>query len=504
MVESSNKLGELAKEVGVVKAAQSISNTSSGEQVSLDDVFMFFSLDLTNSTQFKNEYPKIWSRVIATFYDVVFEQYGVESYKSGNKRISGSENVNFWKFIGDEVLLYTRIYNYKEAYMLIQATEECIVRIPQLINQKLKQQDGCNEQCDSAQDETVQDEADCEYYINRSHSCMRREAICNSLGVKATLWVGLCNKNPPSARNIIYLSETDSGFGKTEKQDFLGPEIDQGFRISKYAVKNRVLISPFLADMLYSCGKTEDHDFAVIVQNNFKIISFQRLKGVWGDRPVPIIMYFSHFPQLYEYAEYDELELPVYNEIKALGLQNFLSDSRHSVERLQKILSDVHLEEEARNLVNRISDPQYTFKEEVELKKDNELHVACACFDSNGKLLAIQHGERGWEFGCTRIFQTNNWKDAIKKGYKNKYGLEIEVADNPIPVALYTYKKTCGSKSNMALGLIVLGTLSNKDHNTCYKVDFLEESELDNLKGNMVDNFIENAHKAFQVKKMNE
>lgn len=486
-----NKTSHLLKDIGAnVQLLRDTSNTPSEDTMSSEDVFVFFSLDLTNSTRFKNEQPQLWPMVISAFYDVVFEQYGVDNYQPKNAKIS-TGGVQFWKFIGDEVLLYTKVYEYKDVYTFVQATDECIKKIPQLIDQKLKSKECREEECDGERKGKP-----CEYYRKQDIGCRRKEIICNSLGVKATLWMALCGDSPSNSRNIIHITETVTGFGEDEKKDFLGPEIDEGFRISKYAVKNRVIVSPFLANVLYCCGDKED-DFKMIVQNNFKIISFQQLKGVWNERPVPIIMYSSHFSEFYELAEYDELELPVYENIRQSGLEKFLIDPRYDIKRLKKVLEEVHLDQEATALIKRIVDPEYVQQSSIKAKCiNNELHVACACFSTENKLLIMNHSTRGWEFGCTHILKPSDWKQAIQKGYQEKYRLNINVDENPIPVATYTYEKQENGKEKTALGLIVLAEVDSVVEGD---FQFISEDEIDSLTGKMVDSFQDNARRAFQL-----
>ena len=96
-----NLLEEIVEENPVLKSDDNSSNE--------DDVYAFVSLDLTNSTKFKNEQPNLWKKVIAAFYDVVFELYGINQYQPLLKDLPDEINVEFWKFVGDEVLLYVTL-----------------------------------------------------------------------------------------------------------------------------------------------------------------------------------------------------------------------------------------------------------------------------------------------------------------------------------------------------------------------------------------------------------
>ena len=106
-----------------------------------------------------------------------------------------------------------------------------------------------------------------------------------------------------------------------------------------------------------------------------------------------------------------------------------------------------------------------------------------------------QHKERGWEFGCVHIVPvTTTWKKAITEGYKKKYGLNISVPDNPIPIATYTYQKY---ENTTALGIIVLGEFLTFDRENDFKPMTLEQ--IQELSGMRVNDFDTNAQKAFDA-----
>jgi hypothetical protein len=63
--------------------------------------------------------------------------------------------------------------------------------------------------------------------------------------------------------------------------DFIGPDVDIGFRIAKSSHKNIVLIDAKLA-----------YVFSVLIptfNKNSKIVLFEQLKGVWDQCHYPIV-----------------------------------------------------------------------------------------------------------------------------------------------------------------------------------------------------------------------
>lgn len=449
-----------------------------------DDIYAFVSLDLTNSTKFKNEQPNLWKKVIAAFYDMVFEFYGINQYQSLLKNLPDEVNVEFWKFVGDEVLLYINVYDCKELYDIVRATDEAIQRAMSQISTKIALYYNCQKNCSE-----YSNACGCPFCQKDISYCNVEKILENSLGVKATVWLAICGREDKN-RNIIHsTSSATNDLFQNEMFDFLGPEIDEGFRIAKYAVKNRIIVSPFLANALYS--SSNDKDFPIIAEKNFKIVSYQRLKGIWHDRLFPIVMYFPSLKNIHEYLEYDEIELSTYSEIRISGFEG----ERCKITYLSKIFEDVHLEKEANEIICRLKNENYKRIDKKLTTPLIELHVACAIFDKEGLLMIHQHKKRGWEFGCIHIVPvTTTWKEAITEGYNKKYGLNISVPDNPIPIATYTYQKY---GNTTALGIIVLGNFLNSDKENDFKP--MNSSQIQELGGEMVEDFKLNAQKAFDT-----
>lgn len=482
MGKLNNNLLEIIKET---PSLESDDNVSSEE-----NVYVFISLDLTNSTKFKNEQPNLWKKVISTFYDVVFELYGIKQYQYSLEDLSKNNddiNVGFWKFVGDEVLLYVNVYNCQEIYDIVKATDNSIKKVMSYISTKIALSYNCQKNCSE-----LDAECDCLFYEKSSSYCNIEKILKSSLGVKATIWLAICGKNDDKKRNIIHsTSSAIDGFFQQETFDFLGPEIDEGFRIAKYAVKNRVIVSPFLANALYL--SSNDKDFQSLIKKNFKIVSYQQLKGIWHDRLFPIVMYSSEFENIHEYLEYDEIELPTYSEIKISGFES----GRCQVKYLEKILIDVHLKNEADKIIRLLQNENYKRSDKKHTNPIIELHIACASFNESGLLMIHKHERRGWEFGCIPITSsTNTWRKAIIEGYQKKYALNISVPDNPIPIATYTYQKT-KYENKTALGIIVLGKFVSSDGENDFKA--MNSSQIQELGGEMVEDFKLNAQKAFDT-----
>jgi hypothetical protein len=88
------------------------------------------------------------------------------------------------------------------------------------------------------------------------------------------------------------------------KEDYLGPEMDIGFRLGKCVSSGFIVISLELAFLLSEVESSN--------QFNIVDVGWEPLKGVWGDRPYPI--YWLYLPNndkdndLYKYNEYCDWE----------------------------------------------------------------------------------------------------------------------------------------------------------------------------------------------------
>jgi hypothetical protein len=77
------------------------------------------------------------------------------------------------------------------------------------------------------------------------------------------------------------------------RRDFLGPEIDAGFRISKFALRRRLVVSAELSCLLF-----RERAAYTGIEKQLKIVSFQILKGVWTGRHYPIVWYERDWPNI--------------------------------------------------------------------------------------------------------------------------------------------------------------------------------------------------------------
>jgi Zn-dependent peptidase ImmA (M78 family) len=220
------------------------------------EMLLFFSFDLVNSTFLKSieKARSVWPDIIETFFR--------EIHKSIKNEIP---DIEIWKYLGDEILLFYSIEdknNLGRSPEIALKVKENVVRV---LNDKFKEYD---------------------------------------LNIKTTIWIaGIQNRHDyPNSKfkNDIYRNvEIKFTSGMTSARDFIGPDMDTGFRISKYSNKSKVTLSCELAFVLRNlCDET--------IYKHLYIVSYEELKGIWNNHSYPIIWYSSNWENVRKSFDYDE------------------------------------------------------------------------------------------------------------------------------------------------------------------------------------------------------
>jgi hypothetical protein len=240
---------------------------AASEEADGGGLYLFISFDLVNSTEFKVNNPVNWPFLISSFYDV--------SISSLSRRLS---DLKIWKHVGDEVLFYkevTALDDFKDllpqVYSALHYTENVIIE--------------------------------------------RHKIIGLVFGIKATVWVAKCVDLKPGsiseaadeykrsgAKNLVVELPKGSIEGRSiSGKDFLGPEIDIGFRVARYSSRGRLAVSANLALMLYLHRSRFNY-----VDKGLRIVSFEEMKGVWNTRVYPIVWFEEDWQKFSERSLYDE------------------------------------------------------------------------------------------------------------------------------------------------------------------------------------------------------
>lgn len=258
------------------------------EDIKGNDSHLFVSFDLVNSTKFKNLNPR-WPEVILKFYEISVKKLANEIH-----------SIKIWKFVGDEVLFYLPISELND------------------LNEILKK-------INNAQNYVINDLSGWGYHY------------VSLLSVKATAWFA----NVDSQNSRIALDSENNRNIVTEiggSQDFIGVDIDIGFRISSHSSSSLVAVSDQLVYYLYRMRK--EGIISEKIENHLKIVGFIELKGVWLGRHYPIIWYHQNWNEVKKKSPYDER---FHSELLHNVLKGRYDIYHDDLSMIKNILIDVNL-----------------------------------------------------------------------------------------------------------------------------------------------------------------
>ena len=255
-------------------------------------LYVFISIDLVNSTAYKYKYPKKWPKVFHDFYII--------STESLTSCFVHSE-VKVWKRLGDEILFYITIKDKTEMYRILEYVDNTLTIIQESLSED------------------------------------------NSIYAKSSVWVADITEYNEDIKNYNNVS-LPTGCAKTgcarDSLDFIGSDIDTGFRISKYVTKGRIIIC---AKMAYTLYKMQCPNECVNISKYLRIVSYERLKGVWNNRAYPIIWYCKDWKNII--FDYDE-------HLDSTIIQNIKHEKIDNIDELDKMLSDLGEKKEYDELSN--------------------------------------------------------------------------------------------------------------------------------------------------------
>lgn len=237
-------------------------------------LYLFLSFDLVNSTEYKtltNDWPAVFSHF---YFDV-------------EQKCKDDLCCKIWKYAGDEVLLYHRVESQKLFYEFPFKTYNIL-----------------------------------ENLIGRLNKNPRKTKT--SLSVKATMWVADVKyyslwktdsslADRPEIANIffskkLYRHNNGATIDLETDIDFLGPDIDIGFRLSNYSRRGKLAACSNFAYLLWRKAVNQKKTSMPIsaIGDHMKIVAYEQLKGIWNDRRYPIIWFDKHWEKTEDMFLYDE------------------------------------------------------------------------------------------------------------------------------------------------------------------------------------------------------
>ncbi len=444
---SSSLLRDLAKIIKEFPAEY-----SKTEKEKASSLYLFMSWDLVNSAGLKHVSINWANIIIDALGDIV--KHIVDNY---------SLSVNIWRLIGDEIVAYAPV----EDISSLPSYVDEIKRITSEVNNSLAER--------------------------------------GDLGFKCTLWVSLITDYKNEKANRRYVSFANKiPVDKRVILDFVGVDIDAGFRIAKYSQRDVITVSLELAKLLY--------------ETNFDGVmwlpKFELLKGLFNGNPYPIIWIpintksnklASSIPYFYKYKN----ESTEYC-FDALG-DNLSAGFTLGAEHLERLCADLDISRKIEYWKRENSRKAFRmYPDETMLQ---ELHCVAVCIaKSTGKILVVKRSDDRtrnpgkWEFGCAKAIKTSNLMSSMRNEYKKDFDVDIDIVSDtdrddvqPIPFALYQINDSDGA---IHKGIICLAFVCNehvkldKKKFSCYrwlsecdKEAFLEENNtcLVNDMGNTLD-----------------
>lgn len=477
-----NKQNEKLKYLGDQWDELSKPEESQAQPVYIKDIVLFFSFDVVNSTSYKTINYYGWAQVL----NLLFK----ELRKQVQNLINGSE---MWRVLGDEAIFIVKIRDEET----LRAIVDNIFKILITTIHKLKK------------GQFFQFSGD-----KQNFHLMRFQ---NILSLKASAWIAAVNNVGDVSNDTVIDSDIDNIFERYHSQEgyeifeFLGNDIDAGFRISKQTQDSRLVLSYELAYLISQ--RTESLSY-------LHIITYRKLKGVWKDKLYPIIWYHNpnHFLDDYKkkitledsftFDACDEGDLikEYYDNRSENIVDKVIRDKKMYTEvfyALNKIKQDRDLSEKIERLQELIKSATKDTTKYINVEL-LQMHCAAVCYaiaDNDIKILvAKRKNDRAklpgkWEFGCSKATTDKSIADKVKEDYKEDFAIEIEPVINdsreqkePKPLALYQIESKQIADTKWHKGIIILAKIKHSFDPSKFKATqkhdelrWVEKGDLNNL-----------------------
>lgn len=386
---------------------------NSKQNIDKDNIVMFVSFDIVNSSLYKSSNYSGWFKIIYSLLNHVY-----------NTIVKDIKDIKLWRTIGDELVFVVNIYEIEELKTYTQIVYQTLNDINRYIRNG--------------------------YLFSDSNEGLDELIENNVLELKATSWIARVSEvnesedlNKNITGNICYyydnrINIVSSGEKREKYREYQGKDIDLGFRIaSQNTIARKLSISVELA---YILAENEN------VNQKLHIVGYNKLKGVWNNRPYPIIWYHDIYIsgcRLEDSFVYDEDEENIvvsnyFQRKKSEKIRDCISSDCKT--ELDKIVRD-------RNLTNKITKIKESIKKskkprlesKIELKADINLEVHCVAVCVNkelGKVLMFKRASEDelrfkskWDFGCAKVVRGWSFKEALKKEYKSFSNIDINVEE---------------------------------------------------------------------------
>ena len=456
-------------------------------------VELFFSFDVVNSSTYKEENRLDWPRVI---------HFLLKEIQKKTLSFFIAYEFHLWRVVGDEMIFVLQISDKNDLHSAVQN----IFQILYMTNVQL-QNGSFFEQL----------------FEKDKYNTYKSAATLNTLSLQAAAWIAKvvpCNAHNQDQiisqvhdkyanLSVYYFLEDD----KTRILEFLGPDIDAGFRVKAYTQARRLVVSFELAFLL--AEKTE-------VVERLHIMTYRNLKGIWHGALYPVIWYHNSdiakvsFNDSFRYDEHINNPIAFNHFLRVNSLSRTepfdppLDDKMYTdlPKALKKLALDQGLDTKLQGLVEVIGNMQPTSTKKIFEDSTREtFHCAAVCCDPvQKKVLIAKRTHRGpnqdcWEFGCAKANFTKTLVATIIEEYKRDFSIDIEPLidtrrddQQPLPLSLYDVQKDGCHHT----GVIVVAKIIN-DYNLTQFGATSKHSEVRWITPDEVDHFTEKAVPDFKA-----
>lgn len=402
-----------------------------------ESLYLFFSIDICNSTQMK-ENIRNWFEATKILYNEQFQF------------------MHFWKYNGDEVLyaepfttLDTLVDTISKAYLYVKSMQTAIQKELAKSMQSAIQEDLQKGMQFAIQEELQKNTA---FSISEELQKSMQSAIHEELqkNIQSEMKV-----EPFKLKGSFWLARTSPYDSKTKKNifikttpvdEFLGINIDEGFRISKKVSGGKLVIDTKIIYLillaLYINTKNNTRDtinesdkfwqYARDITSELKgklsdflsfvhFTNFANLKGVWHDRGYPIFWYYQKDLD----CEYDERIDSSY-----VTPSSIFDDEFKWLDKLDIIYKKVNGLNEIKNILDYIAtNKRCTYSYD----SISRLYYSIACVNPmSGNILIAKrsqsrkHLKNVWEFSAFK-HSSGSIVDSLQKKFLDEFGIEIEI-----------------------------------------------------------------------------
>ncbi|AFM20595.1 hypothetical protein Mycch_5993 (plasmid) [Mycolicibacterium chubuense NBB4] len=226
-----------------------------------DGSILFLSCDLQNSTQFKQKREGEW---IATFLAFYSEFPSLLANRITEKYPDLKDRLSLWKAIGDELIFSAQIQSEQECSDAIDAWTATMLEFEvQHLLEKTPM--------------TLKGGA----FLATVPAPDRRVAIPRTVQISDD---GTQIDVQETNEATLNRADTTGDFAINFAMDYVGPSIDTGFRVLKFAARSYFVLTVEVAHLLfkhYNDDRTKRDRVAYLLGTH-------SLKGVWGGRPYPV------------------------------------------------------------------------------------------------------------------------------------------------------------------------------------------------------------------------